>query len=329
MFRVTVIIPSWNRCVLLERLLHSLERQTLRAAQIIVIDNGSSDGSAEMAQRLGARVLEMGRNAGFSPAVNQGIREVRTEWLAVLNNDVEPEETWLERLVRAAESAGAWFAAGKLLNPSRRDSIDGTFDTLCRGACPWRAGHGRKDGPLWTEQRRINFAPFTAALFRTDLFARIGNLDERFESYLEDVDFGLRCALGGYSGIYVPESVAYHTGSATLGAWHRETVRRMARNQLFLVAKHYPRRLLRRYAWPILVSQLLWGLVAFRHGRALSYLQGKRQGLTAFRALRAETSPEQTLQSVLEQSEREILRLQRASGFDAYWRLYFALTSLA
>ena len=119
-------------------------------------------------------------------------------------------------------------------------------------------------------------APATAALFRMELFARVGMLDTAFESYLEDVDFGLRCGLAGLAGVYVPGAVAYHWGSASLGAWSARVVRLIARNQVYLVQKHYP---LRRYWWPILVGQLLWGLVALRHGTGWAFLRGKLDGL--------------------------------------------------
>ena len=99
---------------------------------------------------------------------------------------------------------------------------------------------------------------------------------------------------------------------------------------VLLVAKHYPARDLLRYAWPILVAQALWGGVALRHGRLLSFLRGKIEGLAMFRSFRPEAAPAspetESLPEILEQSEAEILRLQRSTGFDLYWRLYFALT---
>jgi hypothetical protein len=97
------------------------------------------------------------------------------------------------------------------------------------------------------------------------------------------------------------------------------------------VAKHYPARDLLRYGWPILVAQTLWGGVALRHGRLLSFLRGKIGGLAMFRSVRREAAGASpgaaSLSEILEQSEAEILRLQRSTGFDLYWRLYFALTS--
>lgn len=329
---ITAIVPNWNRRDLIERLMERLRRQTYPLDEILVVDNGSSDGSVEAARSSGARVIALERNIGFSGAVNRGIQEARTEWIAILNNDVEPAPDWLERLVKAIEQPGVWFAASKLLSAAQPGRLDGSYDLLSRGACAWRAGRGRRDGPLWARSRRIRLAPFTAVLFRAELFGRLGLLDERFESYLEDVDFGMRCATHGYSGVYVPEAVATHLGSATLGVWHPDTVRRIARNQVLLVAKHYPARSCFRYGWSILVAQSLWGMVALRHGRALSFLRGKMEGLALFRRVRREASGNGArrggLARVLERSESEIFRLQRRTGFDLYWRLYFALTSL-
>jgi len=326
----TVIIPHWNRRDLIERLLDQVRSQTCPVEEILVVDNGSQDGSVELARSKGARVIALERNLGFSGAVNRGIREARTDCIAILNNDVEPQPDWLERLHRAVGEPGVFFATGKLLSAARPDLLDGAFDTISRGACPWRAGRGRRDGPEWSRPRRIRMAPFTAVLFRAELFRKVGLLDERFGSYLEDVDFGLRCAMQGYTGLYVPEAAARHIGSATLGRWHQETVRLNARNQVLLVAKHYPGRYLFRYGWPILAGQSLWGLVALRHGRGVPYLRGKLEGLALFRRVRREVVRAggwpRGLSRILEQSEAEIYDLQRRTGFDRYWRLYFALT---
>jgi GT2 family glycosyltransferase len=319
---VTAVVPSYNRRDLLERLLPLLRAQTRPPEEILVVDNASTDGSAEAAAALGARVLRMERNTGFACAVNHGVRASRTEWLALVNNDVEPAPDWLEKLLDGASERQAWFATGKLLDAARRDVIDGTFDALSRGACAWRCGAGRPDGPLWSEPRPIRFAPLTAALVRRELFDRVGLLDEEFESYLEDAEFGLRCALADYQGFYLPSAVAWHASSATLGAWHPRKVRRIARNQLLLAARHYP---LRRYLWPMLIGQMLWVLVAWRHGALGACLAGKLEGLRMFGRARRPCDV-QAVRRILAESEEEILHGQRTAGYDLYWRLYFALT---
>ncbi len=273
-------------------------------------------------------MVALSRHTGFAAALNCGLRESRSSWVAVLNNDVTPAADWLERLLRAAESEQAWFAVGKLFRPSQLAVLDGAFDALCRGACAWRAGDGRTDGPVWSQPRRIRFAPFTAALLRRELFEKVGYLDESFQSYLEDVEFCLRCAVEGYGGLYVPEATGFHAGSATLGRWHADTVRLIARNQLLLVAKHYPGDWRSRYGRPVLAAQLLWALVAARHRRFSAWLRGKREGLRLLREMRGGASPQtdpERLAAVLTESEAEIRGLQAETGWDWYWRLYFAL----
>jgi GT2 family glycosyltransferase len=322
--RITIVVPVWNGRALLETLLASLRAQTHPIEEILVVDNGSSDGSAEFAEQSGARVVRMGSNTGFACAVNRGIAECRTEWLAIVNSDVEAAPEWLAHLAAALEGSDAWFATGKILQASNRGLIDGTFDTLSRGGCAWRAGHGRPDGPEFSVRRRIRFPPGTAALFRAGLFRKIGGFDEAFESYLEDVDLGLRCGVAGLDGWYVPEAIAWHRGSATLGRWHPETVRRIARNQVFLVTKHYPVGLLLRFAWPILIGQGLWGLVAMQHGAFWPWLRGKFGGVLQARRNIAK-SPAR-LRTILNESEREILSIQRRTGVDSYWHWYFLLT---
>jgi len=328
---VSIIIPVWNGQALLERLLASLRAQTHPITAVLVIDNGSEDGAPELAERMGARVIRMGSNTGFSRAVNRGIQECATDWLAIVNSDVEPAPNWLAGLMEAARPADVWFASGKLLSASRRDTIDGTYDAICRGACAWRVGHGHSDGPEFSCARKIWFAPGTASLFRSELFRRIGLFDDRFESYLEDVELGLRCAGLNYSGMYVPDAVAIHVGSAALGQWHPATVRRISRNQVFLVAKYYPARLLLRLLWPVLVAQTLWGGIALRHGAFWAFLSGKLDGLLSFRAARQSghfsAIKSDWLLHVLQESEAEIRRVQRQTSFDWYWRVYFLLTS--
>lgn len=324
MNRVSVVIPNWNGSALLASVLEDLRRQTYAIEQIIVIDNGSSDDSVRVARTTGASVIELGANTGFAHAVNVGIQNSRTEWIAIVNNDVLPQPDWLANLLGRIEASEAWFATGKLMDASHRDRVDGSFDAICRGACAWRCGHGRPDSAVWNQPRSIQFPPFTGALFRARLFERVGLLDETFESYLEDVDFGIRCAARGLTGIYVPEAVAYHRGSATLGRWHPETVRRISRNQLLIIAKHYSPEWILRYCWPIFVAQILWGMVALRHRTLLPYLKGKAEGLLRFRKTRGKY--QSNLPAIIERSEQEIYELQRLTGFDLYWKLYYAVT---
>lgn len=320
--KVTAVIPHWNRKDLLATLLENLTHQTRPFDQIIVADNGSDDGSAELAEQAGASVLRLGSNLGFAPAVNRGIQSAGGEWIAILNNDVRLQPDWLKILLSEAEHQGASFATGKILSEADHAAIDGTFDEISRGACACRCGAGKPDGTVWNQARPIRIAPMTAALFRRSLFDTVGLLDESFGSYLEDVEFGLRCALAGYGGIFLPSAEAYHRGSATAGRWQKDTVRLISRNQVLLVRKYFHGQPL----WPILVGQLLWGLVASRHGRFLSYLFGKVQGLQSSPVVGAKPQSPELVRALLEESERHIFQLQQQTGFDSYWRVYFWLS---
>ncbi len=278
----TVIVPHYNRRDLLVRLLEALRTQTA-PHRVLVVDNGSADDSVAVAREAGAAVLPLGRNYGFAYAVNRGIEAAQTETVAIVNNDVVPRADWLERLL----AAEAPYACGLLLREQDPETIDGAFDLVSTGGLAWRGGAGqRAEDAVWRQARDIQLAPLTAALFRRAVFARVGLLDERFGSYLEDVDFGIRCGAAGLRGRYVPEAVATHRGSATLGAWHADTVRLLSRNQMLLIAKYYPRR----WVWPLacsaVVGQLLWGMAAARHGQAAAWWQGKRDGLRQWREWR-------------------------------------------
>jgi len=323
--KVAAVIPTWNRRDLLATLLQNLAAQSRPFEEIIVVDNGSQDDSAELAARAGARVLRLDRNLGFAAAVNRGIEGADTEWVAILNNDVTLEPDWLMKLLDAAAQDDIWFATGKILQADNHQMVDGTFDEISRGGCASRCGAGKLDGPVWNQPRRIRLAPMTAAIFRRQLFCELGGLDETFGSYLEDVDFGLRCAFARRGGLFVPSAVAYHRGSATLGQWNKDTVWRIARNQVLLSAKHFSGQ----PWWPILAGQLLWGMVALRHGRGSAFLCGKIAGMREARRLTRPSTNEYTrkvLAEVLDSSEANILALARETGFDSYWRAYFWLS---
>jgi GT2 family glycosyltransferase len=315
---ITAVIPVHNRADLLSRLLETMHAQTTPFAEIIVVDNASTDGAAELARREKCRVISLGENRGFAHAVNTGCLAAKTEWVAILNSDVELDPHWNEALL--GHASGFSFATGLILNATNRNVIDGTYDLVSRAGCAWRAGAGEGTSP--DEPKPIAIAPATACLFRASVLRQLNGFDERYGSYLEDVDLGLRCLNAGFSGLYVPRAVAWHHGSATLGRWNPQVVRLLSRNQLMLVARHYDRQLFFSCLWPILAGQLLWGLVALRHDAFFAWAAGKWEGLRSFRL---EGQPSARLREFLFASEREI-RL-RATG--SYWTWYFRLTSSA
>ncbi len=313
---VTIVIPNWNGAGRLTRAIQSAQSQTIAPKEILVVDNGSTDGSYQLASDAGALVLRFEHNTGFSRAVNAGVGECSTHWVAIVNNDVVLEPTWLENLLAGCGPDIA-YSSGKILNAQDHTLIDGTYDLLSWSGCAWRAGHGAS-ASRFNEPRNVNFVPLTAALVQRDIFLRMGGLDVRFESYLEDIDFCLTCAAAGLQGRYIPEAVAYHEGSATLGVWSPRMVELLARNQIYLISKHFPRRLTR----PVLAGQLLWGLLACKRGAGLAWLKGKWKGLTSLRGIRPPRFDAARLAAILQDSEDEIRKLQADQG-DTFWEQYF------
>jgi GT2 family glycosyltransferase len=320
-----MVIPVHNGCELLRKLLFSISRQTVQPLETIVVDNGSTDSATEVAVRMGARLIAMGRNAGFAAAVNRGIQAAKGEGIALINSDVELDSLWLETLWGGCGNESG-FATGKILQAGSQDALDGAFDLICRGGCAWRAGEGRP-ASAFSAPERIRFCPATAVIYRAQLFQTVGLFAETFDSYLEDVDFGLRCAAAHRDGWYFPAAICRHHGSATFGRWSPRVVRLIARNQVFLIARHYPRTLILRWLWPILVAQALWGALALRHGCGFAWLRGKIEGLYRFASVRG--APIAELAPIIAESERQIHQLQSQTGFDLYWKLYFRLAGLA
>jgi GT2 family glycosyltransferase len=324
---VSAVIPTWNRVDLLRTILENLQTQSEPPSQIVVVDNGSQDNSCDVARRFGVDLLAFPENRGFAVAVNEGIRHATGDWILIANNDVVLQRDWLAKALRAAREEEALFVVGKLLRPDGEDKIDGSWDLISRAAYAWRSGYGKPDGPVWSARRRVYSAPMTAALFHRSVFDRIGLLETRFESYYEDVDFGIRCALAGVSGVYEPSVVATHMSKTTLGKSSYRVYFLSARNQVLILAKYYSVKTLLRFAWPILVGQCLSLLAAAKQRNFIAALRGKWAALKLWRKFRttADAMSRRQIEAAFSQSEREIQSLQKQVGFDPYWKLYFSL----
>lgn len=323
---LAVVIPHNNRADLLRAVLTSVARQSLKPDVIVVVDNASTDESEAVAREFGAQWIRIGTNAGFATAVNWGLTAVNTDWYAVLNNDVELEPEFLARLIAAADESGTDWATGKLLRASDHAMIDGTFDLISRSGLPWRAGSGFPASEFAARQT-AELASFTAVLLRASLIQEVGLLDATFESYLEDVDFSLRCARAGKRGVYEPSAIGYHQGSATLGAWSERATFLQARNQLLLLGRHYPPDLQRRWRWAIGWGHLLWTLVAFRHGAGIACIKGKWQGL---QLLGKSATPDAgasgiPIADIVLRSDRLLREIQGRPAKDWLWRNYLRL----
>jgi GT2 family glycosyltransferase len=279
---VTVIIVNWNAGDLLSQCLRDLLRQSVQPARILVMDNGSSDASANQAALLpGVTVRLLGENYGFAAGNNRALLECDTKYVALLNPDAFPEPDWLETLVVAAEAHPEVAAFGSRQMVYGADKVvDGLGDVYHVSGLVWRDGHGRSLRDSDAMPREI-FSPCAgAALYRRDALANVGGFDEDYFCYVEDVDLGFRLRLAGYRAMYVPDAVVRHVGSATTGGQHSDfSVYHGHRNLVWTFVKNMPGVLF----WSTLPLHLLLNLVSVMwfvlRGKGRVILRAKRDAL--------------------------------------------------
>ena len=275
---VSVVIPTWNGSALLDLALASLERQRLAPLEVIVVDNGSTDGTAvHLKTRWPAvTVVELPENRGFAAASNRGIERARGDIVALVNNDVELHPDFLGELVAGLESdPGAASAAAKMLRFDDREVIDATGDTLRWSGIALQRGQGERDRGQYDAPGRVFSACAGAAAYRRSSFDEIGLFDEDFFAYLEDVDWGFRAQLAGRGCAYVPSAIAYHVGSATTrreGKPDPFFYGLPRRNDVWMVLKNYPLSALLLYAPLLLVNHAGLVYVAVRDGMGRAHL---------------------------------------------------------
>jgi GT2 family glycosyltransferase len=269
---VAVAIPCWNGRRWLDGCLEAVLAQTRRPDEVIVVDNGSTDGSAGHVRTRfpDVRVLELERNTGFAGAANAGLRASAAEAVALVNTDVRLAPDWLARACAALDaSPRAASVATKLLDLGDRSLVYDAGDVLRRdGACEQRGRHRPDDG-RFDEPGEVFGACAAAALYSRAHVLELGGFDERFFLYLEDVELALRLRLAGWTCTYEP-AVALHAGEGSAGPPERPVHAWVERNTLLLVARAYPWR------WAPLVAyrQLAWLWHALRAGRLRSHLGG-------------------------------------------------------
>ncbi|HEX2923588.1 MAG TPA: glycosyltransferase family 2 protein [Chloroflexota bacterium] len=278
---VGVVIVNWNGRAHLERCLDALARQTMSSFEIVVVDNGSVDGSAEMVrdQYPHVRLLRQSANLGFAEANNVGIGAGETAFVATLNNDTEPRPDWLEQLLAPALTDDrVGMVASKMLFAHRPGVINSAGIALDRAGIAWDRLGGRPDGQTGPPEEV--FGPCAgAALYRRRMLDEIGLFDGEFFAYLEDVDLAWRARLAGWRCVYAPAAAVTHVHSATGVEGSPFKSYQLGRNKLWTIVKNYPSPQL-FLALPLIVSYDLaavaYGIVARRD---LAALRGRVAGL--------------------------------------------------
>ena len=329
---LAIVIVNWNGAQHLDECLTALRVQTLHPeTEVIVIDNGSTDGSIEVLDRYSefVRVIRNPDNVGFAAGCNQGIQAGRSEFVALLNNDAVVAPTWLENLVRAMRRApDIGFCTGKVLSYYDHSVFDNTghvvyADGLTRGR--GRLQHDR--GQFEREEEVFAFSG-CAALLRRDMLDDIGLLDEQFFAYCEEADLTFRARLRGWRGLYVPTAVAYHKFSASTEGFSALKALHVERNRFWLAVKNLPLPLLLmsfgftllRYCWQAygaFVGRGATGQFVRQHSRAALVIILLRAYFQALSGLPRVLRQRREIQARKIASTREVWTWLRRYGISA------------
>ena len=275
---IDVVIPNWNGRQMLEICLESLVAQSFTDFNIIVVDNGSTDGSTDFVRNNypQVKIIELSRNYGFSGAVNLGIRHSCQDWVLLLNNDIEMDHHCVEKLTEIikSEPTQRMFAL-KMCSFDQRTVLDGAGDGVLRGGVGYRLGTMESDSDKYRLRRNVFGACAGAALYHKSLFHSIGYFDEDFFAYLEDVDFNMRAVRAGFTCGYIPKAVVYHVGSATTGSKINPfTVKLTTRNNIYVICKNFTFLMFLRFFPALLAYQFFWLLFVVKKGQFYSYISG-------------------------------------------------------
>lgn len=243
MQEVSVVIPNFNGMAYLDGVLSSLERQTIRNFEVILVDNGSADGSCAFvsAEYPWVHMIQLPENYGFSRAVNEGIRAARSPYVLLLNNDTEAEPDFLEEMVAALRRHKKAFSCqAKMIQLHDRDKMDDAGNYYC--ALGWAFARGKgKDISHYDREQKIFSTCAGAAIYRKKFIDRIGDFDEEHFAYLEDLDIGYRARIYGYENRYEPAAAVLHYGSASTGSrYNMRKTELSSANNVCVIGKNMP-----------------------------------------------------------------------------------------
>ncbi len=289
-----VVIPSWNSVGLLPRCLDSLADQGLEP-ELIVVDNGSTDGTVELLRERSVAHVSLPENVGFAAAVNLGASRVAAPAVLALNADTVLEPGCLALLVEALDAEpGLGGVQPRLLQleGEQRDQTSARLysagQALTADGRAFERARGRRQESAFLRRREVFGVCGAACLLRRELFDQLGGYDERYFAFYEDVDLNVRARIAGWRFEYLPEAVVWHVGNASWApvlprsrAWNARLV---ARNRLATQVKFMPAK-----ALPRMIAVEAGSLVrAALQRRFLMTLRGKLAALRWLPALLSE-----------------------------------------
>lgn len=286
----SIVIPSYNGRRLLERCLASIDRHRPPGIEVVVADDGSTDGTADWLARGHPEVRAVLRktNGGFCAAANAGIAAARAPFIQLLNNDAEVCAGWVEAGLAPFADQSVGSVAPLVLVRSDPSRVDSAGDQYALYGWPTKRGHGRAAARwLGRAPEEVFGASGSSAFYRAEAIRKVGGFDPEFGSYYEDVDLAFRLRWGGYRCIFTSECHILHDVSASYDHARPELQRRMARNAEIVFWSNLPARLVLAAVVPhaaFLSVQAVWRLL---RGRIRPFASGKVDAARAWRGLAA------------------------------------------
>ncbi len=285
--KATIVIPNYNGLKYMEVCFDALAKQSCQDFQILVVDNGSQDGSVEWLKERQIPSIFLPENLGFTGAVNAGIEACTTPYVILLNNDTRVHEDYVKELIRAIERSPQIFSVSpKVIQMYRPELMDDAGDLYCLLGWAFQRGVGRSSAK-YRRPCRIFSSCAAAAIYRRSVFEEIGAFDDMHFAYLEDIDVGYRARIYGYDNLYWPAAMVEHVGSGTSGSkYNAFKVRLAARNNLYLNYKNMPLLQLLLNAPGILLGMAVKYAFFQKLGFAREYRDGVREGLSTLKNCR-------------------------------------------
>ncbi|OED30273.1 glycosyltransferase family 2 protein [Methanosphaera sp. WGK6] len=279
--QITIIIPQYNNRKLLNNLLNSLNK-IKTPHNTIIVDNASIDDSVKFIKTNfpDITLIENKTNKGFAYAVNQGIKASKTKYVFLLNNDTIVTEKCLDNLLKTIEHDSKIFSvSSKMIQYHNPDYIDDAGDEY--NILGWSKKIGfNHEISKYSEDCEVFSACAGAALYKRDLFDKIGFFDDNFESYVEDMDLSFRSRLHGYKSYYSAGAHVYHYGSATSGSKHNPfKVKLSARNNIYLIYKNWSLWMKIINSPFIFIGILIKYIFFSKKGYGTYYLDGIHEGI--------------------------------------------------
>lgn len=286
---VSVIIPNYNGANFIRECIESLKEQSYTDFEIIVVDNDSKDGSADLVEREfpEVRLKRLDQNYGFSRAVNEGLRMSEAPFVLLLNSDTKADPGFVGALAAAIRGDERIFSvASKMIQMKHPDKLDGAGDLYSAFGWAYARGKGRSSAG-YTKSAKVFAACGGAAIYRRSILDEIGWFDEFHFAYLEDTDIGYRARIMGYKNVYCPDAKVCHAGSGVTGSRYNDfKIRISARNNMYVIMKNMPvlQMILNLpFLLPGFAIKALFFIV-IGHGRA--YLSGLKRGYILCRQAR-------------------------------------------